>query len=208
MNVVYHHFTCIAKVANYFIQWNKFISPDLVLQWLRQPSRPTDRRNVFGDIVCFVLLTPLACVSAWLCITGASHYSQFDANTWETAGLIALSVFLFAIYLIWCVVSYSVLYHSLNQLMWKSAKYLHFDALIYPCGVVLFNTFSTADLALNYKTEYISWNFQFCLHFRCMYMCVVFNCDPKTDNSFFRSWWSLTSIMQVIARSIGTTSEQ
>ena len=38
-------------------------------------------------------------------------------------------------------------------------------------------------------------------------MCFVFSPDPKTDNSLFRSWWSLTNIMEVIASSIGTTSE-
>ena len=46
-----------------------------------------------------------------------------------------------------------------------------------------------------------------CLHSRWKHVCFVFSPDPKTDNSLFRSWWSLTNIMQVISSSTGTTSE-
>ncbi len=51
-----------------------------------------------------MLLTPLAAVSTWLCITGAIHYSQFEKAKWETAGLITLAVFLMLIYCVWCMV--------------------------------------------------------------------------------------------------------
>ena len=79
----------------------------LSFQWIRQPARPNDKRNLYGDLACFALLTPLAGVSSWLCLSGAIHYSKFEKTKWETAGLITLAVFLILIYAIWCMVSSS-----------------------------------------------------------------------------------------------------
>ena len=74
-------------------------------QWIGQPARPNDKRNLYGDLACFVMLTPLAGVSSWLCLSGAIHYSKFEKTKWETAGLITLAVFLILIYAVWCMVS-------------------------------------------------------------------------------------------------------
>lgn len=85
------------------------------LQWFCSPQLPSDKRNMYGDMACFVLLTPLAACSAWLCLSGAQHYAQFEATKWETVGLISLSVFLLLIYQVWCAVSrYAshISYHS------------------------------------------------------------------------------------------------
>ncbi|XP_023930379.1 E3 ubiquitin-protein ligase MARCH2-like isoform X2 [Lingula anatina] len=73
-------------------------------QWLREPKRPNDKRNMWGDIICFLVLTPLAAVSAWLCVTGALHYAEWT-NQWEAAGLITLTVLLVLIYIVWCLVA-------------------------------------------------------------------------------------------------------
>ncbi len=40
------------------------------------PCYQDDQRNMIGDIVCFVLLTPLATISAYLCASGASYYLE------------------------------------------------------------------------------------------------------------------------------------
>jgi len=78
-----------------------------VMQWLTSRSEMPDLRNLLGDICCFVLLTPLTAVSAWLCISGAVHYSNLPvagSGQWETVGLLSLSVFLIIVYSIWCLV--------------------------------------------------------------------------------------------------------
>jgi len=66
-----------------------------------------DLRNLLGDVCCFILLTPLTAVSAWLCISGAVHYSKSPFSGpggWETIGLLSLSVFLVVVYIVWCLV--------------------------------------------------------------------------------------------------------
>ena len=43
------------------------------LSWLLTPAVGDDQRNLLGDTVCFVLLTPLTTISAYLCASGASR---------------------------------------------------------------------------------------------------------------------------------------
>ena len=77
------------------------------IQWITSRSETSDLRNLIGDICCFVLLTPLTAISAWLCISGAVHYSYSPLAgpaAWETVGLLSLSIFLIVVYLIWCLV--------------------------------------------------------------------------------------------------------
>ena len=50
-------------------------------------------------MICFFLLTPLAVVSAYLCLWGAFLY--FDEVYFEAIGLVFLAVFLTFIYFIW-----------------------------------------------------------------------------------------------------------
>ena len=42
--------------------------------WLLTPAVGDDQRNLLGDTVCFLLLTPLTTISAYLCASGASYY--------------------------------------------------------------------------------------------------------------------------------------
>ena len=42
--------------------------------WLLTPAVGDDQRNLMGDTVCFLLLTPLTTISAYLCASGASYY--------------------------------------------------------------------------------------------------------------------------------------
>ena len=42
--------------------------------WLLTPAVGDDQRNLMGDTVCFMLLTPLTTISAYLCASGASYY--------------------------------------------------------------------------------------------------------------------------------------
>ena len=44
--------------------------------WLCEPAVGDDQRNLVGDGVCFLLLTPLAGISAYLCASGAAIYFQ------------------------------------------------------------------------------------------------------------------------------------
>ena len=44
--------------------------------WLLTPAVGDDQRNLMGDTVCFLLLTPLTTISAYLCASGASYYFQ------------------------------------------------------------------------------------------------------------------------------------
>ena len=73
-------------------------------KWLRRPSKPSDRRNLIGDVVCYLMLTPLSAISAWLCI-GFALRKDKPAHTWEMIGFLTLSVILLVIYMIWCLVS-------------------------------------------------------------------------------------------------------
>lgn len=77
-------------------------------QWIQQPERIRDRRNILVDCSCFTLLTPLVCVSTWLCLNGAYHYLNFyEERGWEGVGLVTLASILIFIYLFWSLVRYS-----------------------------------------------------------------------------------------------------
>ena len=47
-------------------------------QWLCGPAGGTgeNQRNLSGDAICFLLLTPLAALSVFLCSSGADYYSR------------------------------------------------------------------------------------------------------------------------------------
>lgn len=74
------------------------------MQWLRNPGLRQEKRTLFGDMVCFLLITPLATISGWLCLRGAVDHLHFSSRL-EAVGLIALTVALFTIYLFWTLVS-------------------------------------------------------------------------------------------------------
>ena len=56
---------------------------------------------MIGDVVCFIVLTPLTIVSSYLCVIGATHYITKRGVSWEASGLIVLSVILASVYCIW-----------------------------------------------------------------------------------------------------------
>jgi hypothetical protein len=76
-------------------------------QWLRNPGPQHEKRTLFGDMVCFLFITPLATISGWLCLRGAVDHLHFSSRL-EAVGLIALTVALFTIYLFWTLVSMAV----------------------------------------------------------------------------------------------------
>lgn len=55
-------------------------------------------------MVCFLFITPLAAISGWLCLRGAQDHLQFNSRL-EAIGLIALTIALFTIYVLWTLVS-------------------------------------------------------------------------------------------------------
>ncbi|KAM6991440.1 E3 ubiquitin-protein ligase MARCHF3 isoform 1-T1 [Passerculus sandwichensis] len=88
--------------------------PRPLLEWLRNPGPQHEKRTLFGDMVCFLFITPLATVSGWLCLRGAVDHLHFSSRL-EAVGLIALTVALFTIYLFWTLVSFRYhcrLYHE------------------------------------------------------------------------------------------------
>ncbi|KAL0607713.1 E3 ubiquitin-protein ligase MARCHF3 [Plecturocebus cupreus] len=85
-------------------------------QWLRNPGPQHEKRTLFGDMVCFLFITPLATISGWLCLRGAVDHLHFSSRL-EAVGLIALTVALFTIYLFWTLVSFR--YHCRLYNEWR-----------------------------------------------------------------------------------------
>ncbi|NXC74388.1 MARH3 ligase, partial [Anhinga anhinga] len=86
------------------------------LQWLRNPGPQHEKRTLFGDMVCFLFITPLATISGWLCLRGAVDHLHFSSRL-EAVSLIALTVALFTIYLFWTLVSFR--YHCRLYNEWR-----------------------------------------------------------------------------------------
>lgn len=61
------------------------------------------RRTLCGDALCFLLITPLASLSGWLCVQGAMDL--YYTNGMEALGLLVLTLALFTIYVFWTMVS-------------------------------------------------------------------------------------------------------
>ncbi|XP_009905225.2 E3 ubiquitin-protein ligase MARCHF3 [Dryobates pubescens] len=90
--------------------------PKPLLEWLRSPGPQHEKRTLFGDMVCFLFITPLATISGWLCLRGAVDHLHFSSRL-EAVGLIALTVALFTIYLFWTLVSFR--YHCRLYSEWR-----------------------------------------------------------------------------------------
>ncbi|KAJ8287274.1 hypothetical protein GJAV_G00049670 [Gymnothorax javanicus] len=90
-----------------------------LLEWIRSPGLRREKRTLFGDMVCFLVITPLATISGWLCLRGAVDHLQFSSRL-EAVGLIALTVALFTIYLFWTLVS--LRYHCRLYNEWRLAN--------------------------------------------------------------------------------------
>lgn len=59
-------------------------------------------------MACFLLITPLAAISGWLCLRGAQDHLQLKSRL-EAVGLIALTIALFTIYILWTLVTNALL---------------------------------------------------------------------------------------------------
>ncbi|XP_069749111.1 E3 ubiquitin-protein ligase MARCHF3-like [Narcine bancroftii] len=90
--------------------------PKPFTEWLRNPGPQHEKRTLFGDMLCFLFITPLATVSGWLCLRGAVDHLHFSSRL-EAIGLIALTVALFTIYLFWTLVSFR--YHCRLYNEWR-----------------------------------------------------------------------------------------
>lgn len=73
-------------------------------QWLKDPGPRTEKRTLCCDVVCFLFITPLAAISGWLCLRGAQDHLRLHSHL-EALGLIALTIALFTIYVLWTLVS-------------------------------------------------------------------------------------------------------
>jgi len=89
--------------------------PRPFVNWLCAPTVQDDQRNLVGDMICFLLLTPLATISTYLCASGATFYLQEKKS--ESIGLICLSVVLVSIYIIWVLLT--VKYHFSVWYVWR-----------------------------------------------------------------------------------------
>ncbi|XP_061331617.1 E3 ubiquitin-protein ligase MARCHF3 isoform X2 [Pezoporus occidentalis] len=87
-----------------------------LVEWLRNPGPQHEKRTLFGDLLCFFFITPLASISGWLCLRGAVNHLHFSSRL-EAVGLIALTVALFTIYLFWTLVSFR--YHCKLYSEWR-----------------------------------------------------------------------------------------
>ncbi|TMS19862.1 E3 ubiquitin-protein ligase MARCH2 [Larimichthys crocea] len=90
--------------------------PRPLTEWLRDPGPRNEKRTLFCDMVCFLFITPLAAISGWLCLRGAQDHLQL--GSWlQAVGLIALTIALFTIYVLWTLVSFR--YHCQLYSEWR-----------------------------------------------------------------------------------------
>ncbi|KAM5306532.1 E3 ubiquitin-protein ligase MARCHF2 isoform 2-T2 [Glossophaga mutica] len=74
--------------------------PRPLTEWLKDPGPRTEKRTLCCDMVCFLFITPLATISGWLCLRGAQDHLRLHSRL-EAVGLIALTIALFTIYVLW-----------------------------------------------------------------------------------------------------------
>jgi len=86
-------------------------------EWLI--TAKNDRHNLIGDVICFVLLTPLAVLAGWMCMNGAMlYYNYLQGENWETLGLLILTACLIVVYCIW--LGMAVHYHIRRFYNWRN----------------------------------------------------------------------------------------
>ncbi|GLD51137.1 E3 ubiquitin-protein ligase MARCH2-like protein [Lates japonicus] len=90
--------------------------PQPLTQWLKDPGPRSEKRTLLCDMACFLLITPLAAISGWLCLRGAQDHLQLKSRL-EAVGLIALTIALFTIYILWTLVSFR--YHCQLYSEWR-----------------------------------------------------------------------------------------
>lgn len=86
-------------------------------QWA---CKSNEQRHMTGDIVCFLILTPLAILSAYFCGVGAAHYFDVEHQSAEAAALISLVSFLTLVYLMWLILT--LRFHCKTYGEWKKTN--------------------------------------------------------------------------------------
>ncbi|XP_076879160.1 E3 ubiquitin-protein ligase MARCHF3 [Brachyhypopomus gauderio] len=92
--------------------------PKPLTEWLTAPAMQHQRRALCGDALCFLIITPLASLSGWLCVQGAMDL-YYNSST-EAFGLLVLTLALFIIYLFWTLVSLH--YHVHLFRVWRASE--------------------------------------------------------------------------------------
>uniref|UniRef100_A0A8D8WH84 E3 ubiquitin-protein ligase MARCH3 n=1 Tax=Cacopsylla melanoneura TaxID=428564 RepID=A0A8D8WH84_9HEMI len=87
-----------------------------IVEWFFTHQQMHGPHGFFGDVLCLLLLTPLCLISLYLCGVGAFNY--FKHGIFEGAGLAALCLFLFATYILWCLVT--IRFHLRTLDSWRS----------------------------------------------------------------------------------------
>jgi len=111
------HKTCLEKwlsqsnknsceICNYDYKVNRKLRP--FAEWLCRPITTKDSKNLLNDILCFLILTPLAFISTWYCV-GFTFKMPPNTSAWESSGLVILTSFLVVIYFLWFI--FSMRYH-------------------------------------------------------------------------------------------------
>ncbi|CAB1325995.1 unnamed protein product [Coregonus sp. 'balchen'] len=54
--------------------------PQPLTQWLRDPGPRSEKRTLLCDMACFLLITPLAAISGWLCLRGAQDHLTLNSR--------------------------------------------------------------------------------------------------------------------------------
>jgi len=114
----------------------KYTGFSALCAWIRQPLTANDTRNLFFDIACFFILTPLAAVSGWLCVSGAQSYTlehrfytprkfadknEPSNSTWTAVGLLSLTATVAVAYLVWLCIA--IRYHKKVFNEWQLRNY-------------------------------------------------------------------------------------
>ncbi|XP_014340299.2 E3 ubiquitin-protein ligase MARCHF3 [Latimeria chalumnae] len=92
--------------------------PKPLSEWLKHPGMHHARLTLFGDLICFMFITPLASLSGWLCVQGARDL--YYSSSMEAIGLSILTLALLTIYGFWTIVSFR--YHILLFRKWRQTN--------------------------------------------------------------------------------------
>lgn len=112
------------------LQWDQQLLNVSLAQWLKDPGPRSEKRTLLCDMACFLLITPLAAISGWLCLRGAQDHLQLKSRL-EAVGLIALTIALFTIYILWTLVTYWI-----TSVMCNSSRVLYGNVGVLHCIVM------------------------------------------------------------------------
>lgn len=105
------HDTC--EICNFVFKTIR--SPKPFSEWYK--SDDNHKKDIFGDVACFFLITPLAVMSAILCLQAAEKHVVSN-NSLEAFSLVALATFLLSIYMVWNILT--LRFHFKSYLKWSS----------------------------------------------------------------------------------------